>query len=142
LTDVLGGAAVVRSFWRCGFTCLLEVTSGCMEAATLGALAPFWLGAALGFGGLSVHGQIAAVTVDRRLLDWRFFRTRLLHALLGGWFSFLLFAWFKPLPASVTASTAALSSVTKQNDAVGMAAVAAMLLLCVIFLQTLPRKDR
>jgi len=141
LTDALGGATVVHSAWRCAFTCLLEVTGGCMEATEMGPLAPFWLGAALGFGGLSVHGQIAAVTAEYGLVDKAFFRARILHALLGGCLSFVLFAWLKPLSSTVAAS-AMLSSVTPRSDEIGMTALVAMMLMCVIFLQTLPKKSR
>lgn len=139
LTDALGGAFHIRSVWRCLFTCTVEVTGGCMEAASTGTAAPFWLGAALGFGGLAVHGQIASVTAEYRLIDRAFFRTRLLHALLGGCLSLALFSWFKPLRGA-QAAAAALSSVTPSTDATALAALVAMMLMCVLFLHTLPKK--
>lgn len=139
LTDALGGATAVRSVWRCVLTCMLEVTSGCVEATDMGTLAPFWIGVALGFAGLAVHGQIAAVTAEHPLIDKAFFRTRLLHALLGGAFSLILFRLFRPLNIAVSAG-ATLSSVAPHTDDLGMTALVAMMLMCVLFLQTLPRK--
>lgn len=141
LTDALGGAAFSRSILRCAFTCIIEVSTGCVEAAALGALAPFWIGAALGFGGLSVHGQIAARTAAHNLMTVGFFRTRLLHALLGGCLSFLLFHFFGPAPVDVPA-VASLSAVTDSSDAVGFGGLLSLLLLCVLFLNTLPSRGK
>ncbi len=133
LTDAMGGAAFGASPIRIVFTCLLEVSTGCMEAATTGVLMPFIVGAALGFGGLSVHGQIAAVTAERGLMTKAFFACRLLHALLGGCLSFLLFHVVDPELGTVEAMTA-LSSVTGGNDAVSAIGLLTMMLLCVLFL--------
>ncbi len=137
LSDALGGAAL-PPVWRCVFACVTEVSTGCLEAAGMGAMTPFWLGAALGFGGLSVHGQIAARTASLSLIDRGFFRARLLHALLGGCLSLLLFwRWH---PTSVSAG-AALSAFAPQGTALGMSGLVAMMLMCVLFLYTLPRQE-
>lgn len=138
LTDALG-AADLPPIWRCLFACIMEVSTGCVEAAGTGRLTPFWLGAALGFGGLSVHGQIAARTASLKLVDRGFWRARLLHALLGGCLSLLLF--WKWYPVGVQASTA-LSAFAPQSTAVGTSGLAAMLLMCVLFLYTLPHTAR
>ncbi len=126
-----------HSLWRCLFSGVLEVSTGCLEAASAGELAPFLIGAMLGFGGLAVHGQIAAVTSRFHLLDRGFLRARLLHALLGGTLSFLLFRWFPP-PNAAVAALASLSAFHEGNTAVSATALLALMLLCILFLQTLP----
>ncbi len=140
LFEALGGAALSRSLWRCAVSGLLEVSTGCLEAARMGALSPFLLGAMLGFGGLAVHGQIAAVTARFHLLDRGFFRARLLHALLGGTLSHLLFRWFPP-PTAAVAAGASLSAFHEGHPAVSATALVALMTLCVLFLLTLPRRN-
>ena len=134
LSDALGGASL-PPVWRCLFACVSEVSTGCVEAAGMGKLTPFWLGAALGFGGLSVHGQIAARTASLGLIDRGFFRARLLHALLGGCLSLVLFWRWHP---SAMSTGAVLSSFAPQGTVVGMSGLVAMMLMCVLFLYTLP----
>ena len=136
LVDALGGAALPPVI-RCLLACITEVSTGCVEAAGMGKLAPFWLGAALGFGGLSVHGQIAARTASLSLLDRGFVRARLLHALLGGCLSLLFFWRWHP---SAVATDAALSAFAPHSTALGMSGLMAMMLMCVLFLYTLPER--
>lgn len=69
---------------------LLEVSCGSVEAAGAGELAPLLLGMTLGWGGLSVHCQLAATLYDKKLMDKSFFAARALHAMLGGLLSVLL----------------------------------------------------
>ncbi len=138
VVDALGAAATPHSVWRCLLACVTEVSTGCLEAAGMGRWMPFWLGAALGFGGVSVHGQIAARTASLGLMDRGFWRARLLHALLGGSVSLLLFRFWRPTVATVGAT---LSSVSPEHTAVGMGGLAAMMLMCVLFLYTLPHKE-
>lgn len=118
-----------------------EVTSACVEGAAMGVAAPFCIGAALGFGGLSVMGQLLAVTAPYRLIDAAFFRCRLLHALLGGGLSSLLFALFPPdgLAVSVAAS---MSAFHDRSPAVSAAALVALMTMCVLFLCTLPEREQ
>ena len=134
VADALGAAAL-PSAWRCILTCVTEVSTGCIEAAGMGRAMPFVLGAALGFGGLSVHGQIAARTASLGLMERGFFRARLLHALLGGCLSAVTFwGWMPPsVPSSV-----ALSAYAPQNTAVGLSGLTAMMLMCALLLYTLP----
>ena len=136
LADALG-ASSLPSVWRCVLACVTEVSTGCVEAAGMGRAMPFLLGAALGFGGLSVHGQIAARTASLGLMDRGFFRTRLLHALWGGCLSVLTFwGWMPPsVPSSV-----ALSAYAPQNTAVGMSGLTAVMLMCALLLYTLPQR--
>ncbi len=138
LTDVLGGAFTAASGLRCALACLLEVSNGCMEIAAFGKAVPFLMGATLGFAGLSVFGQVAAVTANRPLITVAFWRARLLHALLGGCFSALLFRLCDPYSGAVPTAVV-LSAVTKQTDTVSAAALLSIFLMCVIFLVTARR---
>ena len=134
LADAVVGDAL-PPVWRCVSACIVEVSTGCMEAVRMGSAAPFLLGAALGFGGLSVHGQIAARTATAALMDRGFFRARVFQALLGGCLSSVMLWRWSPtgVPSSV-----ALSAYTSDNTAVGMSGLIAMMLMCVLFLYTLP----
>mgnify|MGYP006900893582 FL=1 len=91
---------VDASALSCLLPCLLEVSCGCVEAAGTGAMAPLLLGLAMGWGGLSVHCQLAASLHRYHLMDRGFFAGRALHALLAGVLSVLLFR-IVPLPAGV-----------------------------------------
>lgn len=139
LTDAIATASFAHSAWRTALTCLLEVSTGCVEAASSGAAAPLIIGAALGFGGLSVCGQIAALTADKGLMTAAFFKARLLHALAGGCLSYILFRLFDPALGSVAAA-ATLSSVTHSDNTVAAAGLLSMMMMCVLFLSSLPRK--
>ena len=74
---------------------ILEVSGGCIAVATM-PLAPLWLSLCLGWGGISVHGQLAAVLSDERVLCVRFWGWRCIHGLLSGGLAMLLFYWFPP----------------------------------------------
>lgn len=90
LLDAMGWS----SLW---LSCILEVSNGCAAAAT-SSLAPLLLGFALGFGGISVHCQIAAAVRGCGVLSRSFWWFRFLHGLLGGCLSL----WFyRSLPFSV-----------------------------------------
>lgn len=141
LFDALGGAAVPHSLWRCVLSGLLEVSTGCLEAAGTGSIAPFLLGAMLGFGGLSVHGQVIAATARFHLMDRGFVRARLLHALLGGTLSLVLFRLFPP-PTPAVAASVNMSAFHAETPAVSAVALLSLMLLCVLFLQTLPEQHR
>lgn len=135
--DALFGQAL-SPLWRCLLGCVTEVSTGCVEAARMGMAAPFWLGAALGFGGLSVHGQIASRTASLSLMDRGFFRARLLHALLGGTLSAVLLRGWHPTGAQ---ANAAISVFTQENPLASASGLCAMMLLCLLFLYTLPVHD-
>lgn len=111
---------------------LLEVSCGCVEAAGSGAFAPFLLGFVLGWGGLSVHCQLAAALHEYKLLDRNFFLARLLHGLLGGILSFVLFR-FVPLPLDVFNP---LQDAIVAPTATSAAASVALLLMCGMLLLT------
>lgn len=83
LLDAMGWSSL-------GLSCLLEVSNGCAAAATH-SLAPLLLGFTLGFGGVSVHCQIAAAVRGCGVMTRSFWWFRFLHGVLGGGFSLLLY---------------------------------------------------
>mgnify|MGYP005801661661 FL=1 len=100
LTKPFSALGLDASALSCLLPCLLEVSCGCVEAAGAGAMAPLLLGLAMGWGGLSVHCQLAASLHPYHLMDRGFFAGRALHALLAGMLSVLLFRII-PLPVGV-----------------------------------------
>lgn len=76
-----------------------EVSVGCIAWAPRGVL----LSACIGFGGLSVHGQIAALFAGKPVITRGFFAARLMHALLAAGIAALLFRVF-PLPLATFSS--------------------------------------
>lgn len=120
------------SIAACLLPCLLEVSCGSVEAAHAGVTAPLLLGMTLGWGGLSVHCQVAAALHEHRLVGKGFFISRLLHALLGGIFSVLLFR-FVPVSAAVFRPSAE-AVVAPYSSSAG--ASAALLGMCALFLLT------
>ena len=146
LLDVSGATAAFTRFLTLPFAlagadtaalsallpCLLEVSCGCVEASGAGAAAPLLLGAALGWGGLSVHCQLAASLRGQRLMGRGFFAFRLLHALLGGLLTALLLR-FVPIPVTVwQSSTGALVKPFSGP----VVASAALLIMCGMLLLT------
>lgn len=129
LLSVLAAAGVPQPV-RTAASCLLEVTSGSMGVLS----SPFLLGLTLGWGGLSVHGQIAML-LPPGTLDLRFFTARLLHGCLGG----LLSLWW--LPSSVLPTFAAPSGVIAEPFA-GASALGgvSLLVLCVTWLASMRKK--
>jgi hypothetical protein len=91
---------------------------------------------ALGWGGLSVHCQVTAALQGKKLISRGFFAARILHGLLGGLFSALLFRFvpvagmaFKPLSDAKILPYSA-----------NAAASVALLFLCALFLLTTARR--
>lgn len=117
----------------CLFPCLLEVSCGCVEAAASGPSAPFLLGMALGWGGLSVHCQLSASLHRQRLIDRSFFAARGLHALLGGILTMVLFRF---VPVAVNTGISFSETVVKPYTT-SVTASTALLLMCALFLLAL-----
>ncbi len=97
LADGVGIAAFLDRYVAGGSVMLagvLEVTAGCMAAA--GAATPllFLVGFFLSFGGVSVHCQVRTILQKYPAALKDFFLFRLLHGLLGGGLTVLLFALF------------------------------------------------
>lgn len=133
----LAGSTVSASpILACILPCILEVSCGSVEASHTAAMAPMMLGMTLGWGGLSVHCQIAATLQDLHLISWRFFGARLLHALLGSLLTVLLFHYI-PVATNVFQSNS--DKIIIPYSASGSAS-AALLFLCALFLLTLTNR--
>lgn len=129
---VADGAGIAALLDRCmpgGSVMLagvLEVTAGCMAAS--GKSLWFLLGFFLSFGGLSVHCQVRALLHDHAAALKDFFAFRLLHGLLGGGCTVLLFYL---IPFS--ASTLTVGGAAVQPYTVSPAVSLALLCMCVAF---------
>ncbi len=115
------------------FTALWEVSCGTMELASCRVPRPFLaflLGAALGFGGISVSAQIGGMLSEHLSLGVFYWLGRVKHAVLGGALSALLFV-VMPMPThAVSVGVSSSAVVGVYPFAVSAAASAALLLLC------------
>lgn len=108
-----------------------EVNCGCIEAAHHPAVL-LLLGTVMGWGGLSVHGQLAVTLSGTGLMDRGFFAARLLQGLLGGVLSMLLSTIIPlPLPTIQNGVTQTIPTAPFFEDGI---TAAAMLLMCGLFL--------
>lgn len=118
-------SAVWAAFWEvsCGAV-------GLTSCRVAGIGLAFLLGAALGWGGVSVLMQIRGMFSEHALPWKNFYSARAIHALLGGAFSGVLF-WVMPMPQTTAAVAAPLYTVTAVHPfSVSAAASAALMLLC------------
>ena len=128
--DALGIPAVVTS----AAAGVAEVSLGSMAVLHGGALTPFWLGLVLGWGGLSVHGQIAVLAAPSGLLTRDFFVARIEHGLLAGILSWGLFRLF-PEASAVAVSAPMVQPFAGSSVTGGVA----LLGLCAVWLLTIRR---
>lgn len=80
--------------WSTAAAMLTEVSCGCIAITGSGTLAPFWLCLCLGWGGLSVQGQLSVALKGQRgenILTRAFWGGRLVHGCVSGMIAFLLF---------------------------------------------------
>ena len=89
LIDVSGVALLLgngtvsgEKLWSALMACVLEVSCGCTAAAALSDNAVLFLAFAVGFGGLSVHCQLASSLRGLGLIDRGFFAARLAQGVL------------------------------------------------------------
>lgn len=115
----------------------VEVSLGSLAVLHTGPLMPFWLGLVLGWGGLSVHGQIAVIAAPEGLMSRDFVAARLWHGLLAGGFSWLLFRLF-PWSAAVAVFAPAVRPFAGSSATGGVA----LLGLCAVWLLTVRRGQR
>ena len=102
LLDGMGVSQSIAAHLRCSATeigavvaGLLEVSCGCVAFAGI-PMAPLWLSACLGWGGLSIHGQLAAILPEERIVDRWFLGWRLVQAIASGGLALGLFYLFPP----------------------------------------------
>ncbi len=91
---------LTASGWSAAIAGLTEVCGGCIAIAGGGRLAPFWLSLCLGWGGLSVQGQLA-VLLGRGTLTPKFYAARLFHGCTSG---ALAMGLFRFIPADLPTS--------------------------------------
>ncbi len=117
-------------------SCLLEVSCGCVAAAKLSTLAPFILGVAIGFGGLSVHCQLAALLAGTGVFTPRFWFFRLLHGTLTALLTLLL---LRMIPITVPVFGTTTLTVQAVSGSVGISVF--LLLLCGIWLLSVDKRE-
>lgn len=115
------------------FPALLEVSCGCLEAVSSGAVTPMILGLAIGWGGLSVHCQISATVHEERLLDIGFWGARLWHGVLTGLLALIL---FRIWPVSITTGTGDPSAIVQPFAGSAISAVALLMVCGMLLLVT------
>ncbi len=108
---------------------LIEVSSGCIAVAGLG-VSPVWLSLVLSWGGLAVHGQLAAALPEERIFGGRFWGWRLIHGGLSGGITALLFHCFPPDRATVGQTTAALPYSVSVSASVTLILLSFLTMLC------------
>ncbi len=108
---------------------VLEVSCGCLALAGTAARTPLFLSLCISWGGLSVHGQLAAALPECRVLTPRFWLWRLTHGVVSGSLATLLFRVCPP------ALTTGLDTATTIPHTVSGAA--SCMLLCLSFLAML-----
>ncbi len=121
---------VAAGRWSAGIAALLEVNCGCIALAGTGEWAPFWLCVCMGWGGLSVQGQLMAAVGDRRVFGRRFWCYRLLHGILSGGVALALFRLFPAHLPTVGGQTAVLPY-TVSAGASAMLLLLSFLAMCV-----------
>ena len=126
LTEALGiplylqtVTGVAGSVWATASAVLSEVSCGCIALAGGGENVPFLLSLAMAWAGLSVQGQIAAALPKASVFCVRFWGWRLVHGILAGGLSHVLFSVFpttlstlqsgvQALPYTVSATASAM----------------------------------
>lgn len=116
----------------CILPIITEVTGGCVAASTASQSRIWLLGMALGWGGLSVHCQLASTLHEYGVMGKTFWLGRALHALLGGGLS-AIWLCFIPITQTTAQSLSGLSfNVTNTS----IPAAITLLFMCVLLLFT------
>ncbi len=87
-------SGVPAAAWSTAAAMLTEVSCGCIAIAGGGTLTPFWLCLCLGWGGLSVQGQLAVAlksNTGKKILTRTFWGGRLIHGCVSGLIATVLF---------------------------------------------------
>lgn len=102
-------SGITATVWSTAAAMLAEVSCGCIAIAGGGTLAPFWLCVCLGWGGLSVQGQLAVALKgarDEKILIPAFWAARLIHGCVSGLIATLLFRFIPVDLPTVSTPTA------------------------------------
>ncbi len=102
-------SGISANIWSTAAAMFTEVSCGCIALTGNGTFAPFWLCVCLGWGGLSVQGQLTVAlktTNGKPLLTRSFWLGRLIHGCVSGIIALMLF-WLFPvnLPTITTQHT-------------------------------------
>lgn len=87
-------SGIPATAWSTAAAVLTEVSCGCIALTGGGTLSPFWLCLCLGWGGLSVQGQLAVALNGQHgdtILTRTFWLGRLVHGCVSGLIATLLF---------------------------------------------------
>jgi sporulation integral membrane protein YlbJ len=118
--------------------CLLEVSCGCTAASSLGPLAGMLTGFAVGFGGLSVHCQVAATLRGTGVMDTSFFLSRFAQGVLTAALTVIALRF---VPVSLPVGQL-LQRPVPRLTAGSVAVSAALLVLCGVWMLTVGRLDK
>ncbi len=117
-------------WWSAAAAGLTEVSCGCIAINGLGELSPFWLCLCLGWGGLSVQGQLSAVFPHgESIITPTFWGARLAHGTLSGIIATGLFAVI-PADLPTSATPAATPFYTSPSASVMLLIFSFMAMLC------------
>lgn len=102
-------SGIPAASWSTAAAMLTEVSCGCIAIAGSGTLAPFWLCLCLGWGGLSVQGQLAVALKaksEEKILTRAFWGGRLVHGCVSGLIATVLFRFIPVDLPTVSAPSA------------------------------------
>ncbi len=132
------GTVTGERCWSAVLACVLEVSSGCAAAAALPEHAVLLTAFAIGFGGISVHCQVASQLRGLALVDRGFFAARLMQGALTAVLAQLLLRYIPRTQAVVGGMPAVSVRVFSGSAAVS----AALLVLGGVWLLTVGRLDK
>jgi len=118
----------------------LEVTAGCMAAANGATPFLFLIGLFLSFGGVSVHCQVRSILREYPASLTDFFLFRLLHGLLGGVLTVLLF-WVFPSAVPTFSSHGAAVQMHTVSPLVSLALLGMCITLMISGKKRLPKGE-
>ncbi len=116
--------------WSAVVAGVTEVSCGCIAVAGNGVFTPFWLALCLGWGGLSVQGQLATVLGrDGGVFSLPFWLARLCHGVISGSIATLLFRWI-PVNLPTVSGPAATPFYASPSASVMLLIFSFMAMLC------------
>ena len=132
----LAGLTGIPTAWvSTTLAAILEVSGGCLALGKTVLQSPLPLCLCISWGGLSVHGQLAAALPECRLLTPRFWLWRVAHGVVSGALAILLFWVFPP-----TLTTGLTTTVTLPHTVSGAASGMLLLLSFLAMLQFCEKK--
>lgn len=118
--------------------CLLEVSCGCTAASSLGPLTSLLTSFAVGFGGLSVHCQVAATLRGTGVMEPSFFLSRFAQGLLTAVLTVIALRF---IPVSLPVGQLMQTPIPKLTSG-SVVVSAALLVLCGVWMLTVGCLDK